>query len=86
LFLLGILRQGLAYIGLTGFELLTGVKGTGLYHFFKIYLFYVCKYNVAVQMILSPHVVVGNRILGPLLTPVRSTPLAQAQRISYYYA
>jgi hypothetical protein len=30
------------------------------FFFFKIYLFYVCEYTVAVQMVVSLHVVVGN--------------------------
>jgi hypothetical protein len=34
------------------------------------YLFYVCEYTVAVQMVVSLHVVVGNWILGLLLTQV----------------
>jgi hypothetical protein len=39
---------------------------------FKIYfiLFYACEYTVAVQMVVSLHVVVRNWILGPLLAPV----------------
>jgi hypothetical protein len=28
--------------------------------FLKIYLFYVCEYSIAVQMVVSLHVVVGN--------------------------
>jgi hypothetical protein len=35
----------------------------GTFFFFKerfIYLFYVCEYTVAVQMVVSLHVVVGN--------------------------
>jgi hypothetical protein len=31
-----------------------------LFSFFKIYLFYVYEYTVAVQMVVSLHVVVGN--------------------------
>ena len=37
-----------------------------------IYLFYVYEYTVAVQMVVSLHVVVGNWILGPLLALVNS--------------
>jgi hypothetical protein len=37
-----------------------------------IYLFYVYEYTVAVQMVVSLPVVVGNWILGPLLSPVNS--------------
>ena len=35
---------------------------------------YVCEYTIAVQMVVSFHVVVGNWILGPLL---QSAPLTQ---------
>jgi hypothetical protein len=50
--------------------------------FLKIYLFYVYEYTVAVQMVVSHHVIVGNWILGPLLAPVNPSP---AQRFIYYY-
>jgi hypothetical protein len=40
------------------------------FFFFKICVFYVCNYTVAVQMVVNLHVVVGNWILGPLLAPV----------------
>ena len=40
--------------------------------------FYVCEYTVTVQMAVSLHVVVGNCSLGPLLTPVNSTPVNSA--------
>ena len=39
----------------------------------KIYLFYVYEYTVAVQMIVSLHVVIGTEILGPLIALVRPT-------------
>jgi hypothetical protein len=40
------------------------------FFFLKIYLFILFyEYTVAVQMVVSLHVVAGNLILGPLLAP-----------------
>jgi hypothetical protein len=55
--------------------------------FLKIYLFYVCEHTVAVQMVVSLHVVVGVEFLEPLLALVSPARLvfALAQRFIYYY-
>jgi hypothetical protein len=54
---------------------------------FIIYLFYVCENMVAVEVIVSLHVVIRVEFLEPLLalvSPTRSV-LALAQRFIYYY-
>ena len=38
-----------------------------------IYLFYVCEYTVALQMVASLMWLLGIQFLGPLFTPVNST-------------
>jgi hypothetical protein len=55
-------------------------------HFFflKIDLFYVYEYTVAVRMVVSLHVIVGNWILGPLLAsvgPACSVPVYAGPKI-----
>jgi hypothetical protein len=50
-------------------------------NFLKIYLFYVYEYTVAVQMVLSHHVVAGNLTQDLCLL---QSPLAPAQRFIYY--
>jgi hypothetical protein len=47
------------------------------FFFLKIYLFYVYEYTVAIQMVVSLHVVAGGLNSGPLL--------ALAQRFIYDY-
>jgi hypothetical protein len=56
------------------------------FYFFKdvFILFYVYEYTVDVQMVVSLHVVVGNWILGPLLTPVNPAHCGQPHSLSPY--
>jgi hypothetical protein len=74
-----------------------GIWGWAWYLFFLSFflnLFYVCEYTVAVQMVVSLHVFVGNGIYRTSAhsgwpRSLRSTPLSQsllalAQRFIYY--
>jgi hypothetical protein len=51
--------------------------------FKKIYLFYVYEYTVAVQMVVSHHVVAGNWTQD--LCSLWATHSMPAQRFIYYY-
>jgi hypothetical protein len=47
-------------------EKMEGIRNEYIFFFLKIYLFYVCEYTVAAQMVVSLHVVVELNS-GPLL-------------------